>query len=50
MKDLQAHSDYIGQDDIGGQPVSDTYRNDPWKSVIRRIKNDKHNQPNTDEA
>ena len=46
MKNLQAHSDHVWQNDIGSQTVCETYREDPWKSVIRSVENDEDYQPN----
>ena len=46
VKNLQAHSDDVWQNDIGSQTVCETHRQDPWKSVIRSIENDEDYQPN----
>jgi hypothetical protein len=50
MKDLQAHSNDVWQNDIGRQTVGEAHRQNPWKPVVRSIKNDEDDQPNTDYA
>ena len=45
MKDLQAHSDYVWQNNIGGQAIRKTHRQDPWKPMVRSIENDEDYQP-----
>ncbi|SIT53332.1 hypothetical protein BQ8794_110138 [Mesorhizobium prunaredense] len=50
MKNLQAHSDHVWQNNIGGQAVRKTHCQEPWKSVVRSIENDEDYQPNADYA
>jgi hypothetical protein len=50
MKNLQAHSDHIWQNNIGSQAIRKTHRQDPWKSVVRSIENDEDYQPNANYA
>ena len=45
---FQAHSDHVGQNDVGSEPVGKAYRQDPGKSVVRSVENDKDDQPNAD--
>ena len=46
VKNLQAHSDHVWQNDIGSQPVCKAHRQDPWKSMLRSIEDDEDYQPN----
>ena len=50
MKNLQTHSDYIWQNNIGGQAVCKTNGKEPWKSVISSIEYDEDYQPNAKHA
>ena len=46
VENLQAHPDHVWQNDVGSQPVGKTDGQDPVKSVVRGIENDKDDQPN----
>lgn len=50
MENLQAHSDHIGQNDVGSKSVGNAHRQEPWESVVSSIKNDKNDQPNANYA
>lgn len=50
MKNLQAHSDHVWQNDVGRESVGKACRQDPGKSVVRGIENDKDDQPNASYA
>ena len=46
MKDLQAHSDHVRQNDISSQAIGKADRQDPWKPVIGSIEDNEDYQPN----